>query len=87
MIFLGERRVSIKENKGLHFETRGRRHFRKCNFLKGRLHCFSMQVIVMNKCFLLNPEKYLAQVRLVVFEKNALLIPKNDVTGPKARLL
>jgi len=24
--------------------------------LKGRVHCFSMQV-VMNKCFLLNPEK------------------------------
>jgi len=24
--------------------------------LKGRVHCFSMQVI-MNKCFLLNPEK------------------------------
>jgi len=23
---------------------------------KGRVHCFSMQV-VMNKCFLLNPEK------------------------------
>jgi len=25
----------------------------------------------MNKCFLLNPEKNLAQIRLVVFEKNA----------------
>jgi len=32
----------------------------------------------------------MAQIRLVVFEKNAkntLLIPKNDVTEPKARLL
>jgi len=42
---------------------------------KSRVHCFSMQV-VMNKCFLLNPEKSLAQIRLVVFEKNAPLIPK-----------
>jgi len=24
--------------------------------IKGRVHCFSMQV-VMNKCFLINPEK------------------------------
>jgi len=57
--------------------------------LKGRVHCFSMQV-VMNKYFLLNPEKILAQIRLVVFEinaKNAPLISKNDVTEPKARLL
>jgi len=40
----------------------------------------------MNKCFLLNPEKNLAQIRLVVFEINAPLIPKNVVTDPKARL-
>jgi len=38
--------------------------------IKGRVHCFLMQV-VMNKCFLLNPEKNLAQIRLVVFENNA----------------
>jgi len=39
-------------------------------------------------CFLLNPEKKnLAQIRLVVFEKNAPLITKNNVTEPKARLL
>jgi len=60
------------------------------NKIKSRVHCFSMQVeVVMNKCFL-NPEKKLVQNRLVVFEKNAkhtLLIPKNDVTEPKARLL
>jgi len=46
--------------------------------------------IVMNKCFLLIPEKNLAQIRLVVFKKsakNAPLIPKNDVTVPKARRL
>jgi len=52
------------------------------------MHCFLMQV-VMNKCFHLNPEKNLAQIRLVVFEKNAkntALIPKNDATEPKAGL-
>jgi len=42
---------------------------------------------VIKKCFLLNSEKNLAQIHLVVFEKNASLIPKNDVTEPKARLL
>jgi len=45
---------------------------------------------VMNKYFLLNSEKNLAQIRLVVFEKNVktnTLIPKNDITEPKARLL
>jgi len=41
----------------------------------------------MNKFFLLNPEKKLTQIRLVVFEKNAPLIPKNDVTEPKAERL
>jgi len=41
----------------------------------------------MNKCFLLNPEKKLMQIRLVVFEKNAKNVPKNDVTKPKSRLL
>jgi len=43
----------------------------------------------MNKCFLPNPEKK-AQIRLVVIEKNAKnapLIPKNDITESKARLL
>jgi len=39
---------------------------------------------VMNKCLLLNLKKKLAQIRLVVFEKNTPLIPKNDVTEPKA---
>jgi len=46
--------------------------------------------IVMNKCFLLNLENNSAYIRLVIFEKNtknAPLIPKNDVTEPKARLL
>jgi len=44
----------------------------------------------MNKCFLLNPEKKLAQIRLVVFEKNAKnapLILKNDIIEQKPRLL
>jgi len=46
---------------------------------------FSMQVII-NKCFLLKPEKKLAQIRLVVSRKKLethTLIPKNDVTEPK----
>jgi len=46
--------------------------------------------VAMNKCFLLNPENNLAQIRLVVFEKTQkmhTLIPKNDVTEPKAMLL
>jgi len=48
----------------------------------------------MNNCFLLNPEKHLVQIRLVVFEKNPKTVNsdtvqfgKNDVTEPKARLL
>jgi len=46
--------------------------------------------IVMDKCFLFNPEKNLAQIRLVVIKKNAentLLLLKNDDTEPKARKL
>jgi len=43
--------------------------------------------VVMNKYFLLTLEKNLAQIRLIVFEKNASLIPKNNVTELKARLL
>jgi len=61
----------------------------KGNALMAGCIAFSMQV-VRNKCFLLNPGKNFAQIRLVVFEKNAKiapLIPKNDVTEPKARLL
>jgi len=55
--------------------------------LKGRVHCFSIKV-VMNKWFFLNPEKQnLAQIRLVVFEKSTPLIPINDVIEPKIRLL
>jgi len=44
----------------------------------------------MNKYFLLNPEKKLAQIRFIFFEKNtkyAPLISKKDVTEPKARFL
>jgi len=57
--------------------------------IKGWLQWFSMQV-VMNKCFLLNPDKNLVHIRLVVFEKNAkthTIISKNDVNKQKARLL
>jgi len=48
-----------------------------------------MQVVI-NKCFLPIPKKNLAQICLVIFEKNAKnipLIPKNDVIEPKARRL
>jgi len=41
----------------------------------------------MNKCLLLNSEKNLARIRLIVFKKNAVLIPKNDVTELKIRRL
>jgi len=41
-----------------------------------------------NRVFSPNSEKKIwAQIRRIVFEKNAPLIPKNDVTEPKARLL
>jgi len=53
------------------------------SYFKGRVQCFSMQV-VMNKCFLLNPEKDLALIRLSFY---FTLIPKNDVIDPKARKL
>jgi len=43
--------------------------FESVKQFKSRVHCFSMQVL-MNKCFLLNPEKILAQIRLVFFQKN-----------------
>jgi len=40
------------------------------DWFKDGAQCFSMQVVI-NKCFLLNPKKNLAQIRLVVFVKNA----------------
>jgi len=47
--------------------------------------------VVMNKSFLLNPEKNLTQIRLIVFkeknEKTHPLISKNNITEPKAKLL
>jgi len=42
------------------------------------------------KCFLLNPEKKIgadSSCRFREIRKNVHLIPKNDVTEPKARLL
>jgi len=54
------------------------------------VHCFSLQV-VMNKCFLLNTEKKIWRRSVLSFsrktQKMHTLIPKNDVTKPKARLL
>jgi len=57
--------------------------------LKGRVHCFSMQVVI-NKSFVLNPEKKFganSSCRFREKRKNAPLISKNGVTEPKARLL
>jgi len=52
------------------------------------MHCFSMQV-VMNMCFLLNPDKNLAQIRLVVSRKTQkrTFNSQNDVTEPKVKRL
>jgi len=50
--------------------------------INGRVQCFSIHD-VKKKRFLLNPEKKLAQMRLVIFEKTQkpyILIPKNVVT-------
>jgi len=52
--------------------------------LKGRVHCFSMQV-VMNKCFLLNPEKNLTQIRLVVYEKTQKRTFKSEKCRHRAK--
>jgi len=60
------------------------------NRVKGRVYCFSMQV-VMNKFFLLNPENKFGanpSCRFRVNCKNRTFSSeKNDVTEPKARLL
>jgi len=58
------------------------------NCFKDRLQCFSMQV-VMNKCFLLNPEKNCVDPSCHFREirKNAHFNSENDVTEPKARQL
>jgi len=55
--------------------------------IKGRVQCFSMQVVT-NKCFLLNPEKNLAQIRFLLFSRetqkplnsDTLQCRRNDVT-------
>jgi len=55
---------------------------------KGRVQCFSMQDEL--KFLSPKPWKKLAQIRLAIFEKTQkphTLIPKNDITVPKARLL
>jgi len=49
---------------------------------KGPEQCFSMQVL-MNKCFLLNTEKNLAQICLVVFEKNSKTAQLRRIPIPK----
>jgi len=46
--------------------------------------------VVMNKCFLLNPEKKIGadlSCCLRKLQKMHTLISKNDITKPKARLL
>jgi len=57
------------------------------SLIKGRVHCFLMQV-VLNKCFHLKSEKKISADPFCRFRekrKNAPLIPKNDITEPKAR--
>jgi len=56
--------------------------------LKDRVHYFSIIQVVMNKCFVLNLVKNLAQVRLDVFEKNAktTLFNSEKMTSPSRRL-
>jgi len=44
-----------------------RLQYRRQNELKGQVHCFSMQVVI-NKCFLLNPEKKFGADPCCVFE-------------------
>jgi len=47
-----------------------------------------MQVVMNKVWFSSKPwKKFGVQIRLVIFEKNAPLIPKNDVTEPKDRKL
>jgi len=44
--------------------------------------------VEMNMCFLLNLEKkFGAFLSFEISAKNTLLIPKNNITEPKARLL
>jgi len=53
------------------------------------MHCFSMQIGI-SKCFRLNPEKKIGadpSYRLRKTQKTHTLIPKNDVTEPKASQL
>jgi len=63
--------------------------FKTVKLLKGRMHCFSMQIGI-NMCYLLNPGKKFGADPYCRFRKNAKnahLFPKNDVTETKARLL
>jgi len=62
---------------------------KRFHYLKAECICFSMQVVI-NKCFLLNPEKTFGADPYCRFRekrKNAPLFLKNDVTETKARLL
>jgi len=75
-----EERVTLKM---INISVQGGKRKRFCCF-KGRVHCFSMQV-VMNKCFPPNPEKILLLADLsVIFEKNALQFQK--MTSPIRKL-
>jgi len=57
------------------------------NSIKDQVRCFSMEVLI-NKRYLLNREKNcLNPENSLERKRNAPLIPKNDVTKSKARLL
>jgi len=79
----------LNENRALivdHGKTLS--HSNKIVNFKDWVQCFSMKV-VMNTCFLLKKKKIGADPFCCYQEKrkNVPLIPKNDVTEPKARLL
>jgi len=59
-----------------------------CELKAECIQCFSMQVVI-NKCFLLNPEKNWHRSILSSSKnaKSAHFNSENDVTKPKARLL
>jgi len=71
-------------------EKKAATNHKNFDFFKGRVHCFSIQIVI-NKCFLLNPEKKkFGADPSCHFRENAkthTLIPKNNVNELKAKLL
>jgi len=73
-------------NNSAQFEMKQLKPYKLFFTLKGRVHCFSMQFVILS----VNLEKNFyadSSCRFREKGKNAPLISKNDVTEPKARLL